>query len=97
MSRAGNVTLTAAGGLLAIRRELATTPGRLRLAAGLSVLGAIVFGVVAVHAAGMRQQAVQDVRRTEKLLVSAVDLSTNLSDAHATAAGSFLAGGPSPR
>jgi hypothetical protein len=96
MSRAGNVTLTAAGGLLAIRRELATTPGRLRLAAGLSVLGAIVFGVVAVHAAGMRQQAVQDVRRTEKLLVSAVDLSTNLSDAHATAAGSFLAGGPEP-
>ena len=81
---------------LAIRRQLATTPGRLRLAAALLALGAIVFGIVAVDAADTRREAVDDVAKTEDLLVAAVDLSASLSDAHAIAALSFLVGGPEP-
>jgi hypothetical protein len=55
-----------------------------------------VFGVVATHAASTRRQAVARVAQTETLLVSAVDLSASLSDAHATAAFSFLVGGTEP-
>jgi hypothetical protein len=83
-------------GRLSIRRQLATTPGRLRLCAALLALGAIVFGFVASQAAGTRRHAVADVETTEPLLVSAVDLSAFLSDAHATAAASFLVGVPEP-
>jgi hypothetical protein len=86
----------AAPGRLPIRRQLTTTPGRLRLAAALLALGAIVFGFVAADAAGTRRHAVRDVETTEPLLGSAVDLSAYLSDAHATAAASFLVGGPEP-
>jgi hypothetical protein len=96
MGSAGDAAPNAASRRLAIRRQLATTPGRLRLAAALLALGAIVFGVVAVEAAGTRRDAVQDVATTEPLLVSAVDLSASLSDAHAIAALSFLVGGPEP-
>jgi hypothetical protein len=83
-------------GRLSIRRQLDTTPERLRLAAALLALGAIVFGFVAANAAGTRRHAVRDVETTEPLLVSAVDLSASLSDAHAIAAFSFLRGGPEP-
>ncbi|HEX8157510.1 MAG TPA: hypothetical protein VF526_09000 [Solirubrobacteraceae bacterium] len=96
LSNAGTAVLNAARGRLAIRRQLATTPGRLRTACTLLAVGAIVFGFVAAHAAGERAQAVQSVRMTEPLLVSAVDLSASLSDAHKVAAFSFLAGGPEP-
>jgi hypothetical protein len=94
MSTASRAALTAARGRLAIRRELATTPGRLRLAAALLALGAIGFGVVAVHAASTRADAVHTVAATERRLLKAVDLSAHLSAAHATAASSFLIGGP---
>jgi hypothetical protein len=73
-----------------IRRRLATTPGRLRLAGALLALGAIAFGALAAHAADTRRQAVHSVATTEPLLRAAVDLSTRLSDAHAIAASSFL-------
>jgi hypothetical protein len=96
MGRAGTAAPTGADSRLAIRRQLATTPGRLRLAAALLALAAIVFGVAAVEAAGTRHDAVGDVATTEPLLVSAVDLSASLSDAHAIAALSFLVGGPEP-
>ena len=86
MTGASHAALTVARSRLAIHRELATTPGRLRLAAALLAIGATVFGVVAVHAADTRRQAVRDVARTEPLLVSAIDLSAALSDAQATAA-----------
>lgn len=95
MGSAGTAVLTAAR-RLAIRRQLATTPGRLRLAAALLGLVAIVFGIVAVEAADTRRTAVRDVTATEAQLVSAVDLSASLSDAHAIAALSFLVGGPEP-
>jgi hypothetical protein len=77
---------------LAIRRQLATTPGRLRLAAVLLVVGAVAFGAVTRHAADTRRHAVQEFVGTEPRLVSAVDLSASLSDAHATAAYSLLGG-----
>ena len=96
MSSAGTAAPTAARSRLAIRRELATTPGRLRLAVALIVVGAIVTALVASQAATTRHQAVRDLAATEELLVAAVNLSTNLSDAHAAAALSFLAGGSEP-
>jgi hypothetical protein len=77
---------------LAIHRQLATTPGRLRLAAALLVAGAVAFGAVARHAADTRRHAVQEFVATEPRLVSAVNLSASLSDAHATAAYSLLSG-----
>jgi hypothetical protein len=57
-------------------------------------LSAIVFGLVAGHAAGERGRAVQRVAVTDRSLVSAVELSVSLSDAHAIAAFSFLRGRP---
>jgi hypothetical protein len=96
MGSAGNAALTVARSRIAVRRQLATTPGRLRLAMALLALSAIVFGIVAGHAAGERRRAVQSVRVTERLLVSAVELSVSLSNAHATAAFSFLRGKPEP-
>jgi hypothetical protein len=96
VSGAGNAALTVARRRLAIRRQLATTPDRLRLASALLALSVIVFGAVAADAASTRRNAVRNVTATERLLVSAVDLSATLSDAHATAASSFLVGGPEP-
>jgi hypothetical protein len=97
---AGRLRLAAAAlttpGRLRLAAAPLTTPGRLRLAAVLLALGAIVFGFVAADAAGTRRHAVRDVATTEPLLVSAVDLSASLSDAHAIAAFSFLRGGPEP-
>lgn len=96
MSNAGTAAAAAARRRLAIRRQLATTPGRLRLAALLLTVAAIAFGVVAVTAAGTRSDAVDDVQSTESLLVQAVDVSASLSDAHAIAASGFLVGGAEP-
>jgi hypothetical protein len=96
MGSAGNAALTAARRRVALRRQLATTPGRLRLAAALLALSAIVFGVVAAHAAGQRRHAVNSVATTEPLLVAAVKLSASLSNAHAIAAFSFLRSRPEP-
>ncbi|HEY0345937.1 MAG TPA: hypothetical protein VGC59_14880, partial [Solirubrobacteraceae bacterium] len=93
MTGASHAALTVARSRLAIHRELATTPGRLRLAAALLAIGATVFGAVAVHAADRRRQAVRDVASTERLLVAAIDLSASLSDAQTTAALS-ITGGP---
>jgi hypothetical protein len=93
MDSAGN-PLTVARSRIAVRRHLAATPGRLRLAMALLALSAIVFGIVGVHAAGERRRAGESVVATERLLVSAVELSVSLSNTHATAAFSFLRGKP---
>lgn len=93
MGSAGN-PLTVARSRMAVRRHLAATPGRLRLAMALLALSAIVFGIVAAHAAGERRRAGVSVAATERLLVSAVELSVSLSNTHATAAFSFLRGKP---
>jgi hypothetical protein len=96
MGSAGKIALTAARSRRAIRRGLATTPGRMQLAAAMLATGALVFGVVAAHAAAQRGQAVDGVESTEPLLSSAVSLSASLSKAHAIAAFSFLVGGVEP-
>ena len=96
MTAAGNAAPRIARSGPAFGRRLATTPGRLRLAAALLALGAIVFAAVAAGAADTRRRAVDDVRTTERRLVAAVDLSIGLSDVHAIAASSFLVGGPEP-
>jgi hypothetical protein len=92
MTGVSHAGLMVARSRLAIHRQLATTPGRLRLAAALLVVGAVGFGAVAGHAADTRRQALQAFIGTEPRLVSAVDLSASLSDAHATAAYSLLGG-----
>src|SRR4051794_5884765 len=94
MSSRSSAAFRAARSRLEIRRHLATTPGRLRLAGVLATLAAIVFGVVAIRAADTRQEAVRDVHTSELRLAQAVDISANLSAAHATAARSFLVGEP---
>ena len=94
MGSAGTAAGTLARGRIAILRHLATTPGRLRLAAVLLALTAIAFGLVARHAAGERREAVRSVDATERLLRSAVDLSISLSNTHAIAAFGFLRAGP---
>lgn len=94
MGSAGTAVRAVARGNVALRRHLATTPGRLRLAAALVALTAIAFGLVAAHAASERRRAVQSVAVTERLLVSAVELSVSLSNTHAIAAFGFLRGGP---
>lgn len=96
MGTAGTVALTAARSRRAIRRWLATTPGRMQLAAAMLAIGALVFGILAAHAAGERRHAVDSVDSTEPLLASAVSLSASLSKAHAIAAFSFLVGGVEP-
>jgi hypothetical protein len=92
MTGASHAGLMVARSRLAIHRQLATTPGRLRLAAALLVVGAVAFGAVARHAVDTRRHAVQAFVGTEPRLVSAVNLSASLSDAHATAAYSLLGG-----
>jgi hypothetical protein len=96
VSGAGSAALMGVRRRLAIRGLLATTQGRLRTASVLLALGAFVLGTVAADAARTRRHAVADVASTERLLVSAVDVSAAVSDAHATAASSFLVGGPEP-
>jgi hypothetical protein len=93
---AGKAALTAVRRAFAIRRRLATTPGRLGLAVAALAAGVLLFGLVAAYAADTRGDAVERVATTEPLLVAAVDLSASLSNAHAIASASFLQGGPEP-
>jgi hypothetical protein len=86
----------AARSQLATARRLASTPGVLRTATVMLALSATALVAVTAHAAGTRRGAVAEVVSSERLLVSAVELSASLSDAHAIAASSFLAGGPEP-
>jgi hypothetical protein len=80
-----------------LQARLRTTPGRLRLAAVLLALGAIVFGALAASAVSARRQATHSVATdTEPLLVTAEGLYASLSDADATAATTFLTGGLEP-
>jgi hypothetical protein len=81
-------------GLGGIRERLTTTPGRLVLTATLVIVGAAAFGVLATGAEQSRERAVRAARtNTEPLLVQAVDLYTDLSDANATVATGLLGSG----
>jgi hypothetical protein len=95
---------TAAPALAWARRQseglllrLALTPGRLRLAAVLLGVGALLFGVIAAGAADTRSQAASSVaKQTEPLLGEVQSLYVSLSDADATAATTFVTGGLEP-
>jgi hypothetical protein len=80
-----------------LRERLTTTPGRLVLTSALVIVGAAGFGVLATGAEQSRERAVAAARtNTEPLLVQAVHLYTDLSDANATVATGLLAGGLEP-
>jgi hypothetical protein len=80
-----------------VRDRLATTPGRLVLVSILVVVGAVVFGTIALGAEQSRERAAKAARsQTETLLVHAKDLYTSLSDANATVAAGLLSGGVEP-
>lgn len=88
----------AAGALGWIRERLRTTPGRLVLTSIVVVVGVAAFGILATGAEQSRERAVRSARTdTEPLLVHAVQLYTDLSDANATVATGLLgAGGLEP-
>src|SRR5450755_1961116 len=80
-----------------VRGQLTSTPGRLRLASLLVVIGALILGGVAFSAERARSQAARAAAsQTEPLLVEAVSLYAALSDADATATTTFLKGGLEP-
>ena len=82
---------------MTLRRWLQTTPGRLRLASVLLVVGLLVVGVVAATAAGARGNAAHDVAfESAPELVAAQNLYVALSDADATATTIFLSPGNEP-
>jgi predicted hotdog family 3-hydroxylacyl-ACP dehydratase len=76
------------------RERFATTPGRLVLISLSVVVGAVVFGAIAIGAEQSRERAAKAARsQTEPLLVQAKNLYTSLSDANATVATGLLSGG----
>jgi hypothetical protein len=79
------------------RLEGATTPGRLGLLLALLVLLSVAWGVLAALTANQHASAAGDVVAvSEPLSLDAEQIYTSLSDADATAANAFLAGGLEP-
>jgi hypothetical protein len=80
------------------RRWLRTTPGRLRSASALLVIGLLVFAAITTAATEARSRAAADVATTSgPQLVTAENLYGNLADADATASTIFLRAGQEPR
>ena len=79
------------------RLEGATTPARLRLLLALLILLSLAWGVLAALTADQHASAAADVVAvSEPLSLDAEQIYTSLSDADATAANAFLAGGLEP-
>ena len=79
------------------RLEGATTPARLRLLLALLILLSLAWGVLAALTADQHASAAADVVAvSEPLSLDAEQIYTSLSDAGATAASAFLAGGLEP-
>ncbi len=79
------------------RLDGATTPARLRLVLALLVLLSLAWGVLAALTADQHASAAADVVAvSEPLSLDAELIYTSLSDADATAANAFLAGGLEP-
>src|SRR6266704_1004182 len=92
-------TSAPAGGGARWRSRLngATTPARLRLLLALLVLLSLAWGVLAALTADQHASAAADVVAvSEPLSLDAEQIYTSLSDADATAANAFLAGGLEP-
>jgi hypothetical protein len=80
------------------RRWLTTTPGRLRSASALLVIGLLVFAAVTTAATEARSRAAGAVATSSAPeLVTAENLYGNLADADATASTIFLRAGQEPR
>ena len=81
----------------ALRAQLRTTPGRLRLIAAGLVAAAILLGVIVWGAERSRANAANAVAtQTEPLLAKATNLYASLSDADATVTSTFVNGGIEP-
>src|SRR5436190_862179 len=79
------------------RLDGATTPARLRLLLALLILLSLAWGVLAALTADQHASAASDVVAvSEPLSLDAEQVYTSLSDADATAASAFLAGGLEP-
>jgi hypothetical protein len=79
------------------RLDGATTPARLRLLLALLILLSLAWGVLAALTADQHASAAADVVTvSEPLSLDAEQIYTSLSDAGATAASAFLAGGLEP-
>jgi hypothetical protein len=79
------------------RLDGATTPARLRLLLALLILLSLAWGVLAALTADQHASAASDVVAvSEPLSLDAEQIYTSLSDAGATAATAFLAGGLEP-
>jgi hypothetical protein len=79
------------------RLEEATTPARLRLLLALLILLSLAWGVLAALTANQHASAAANVvAASEPLSLDAEQIYTSLSDADATAANAFLAGGLEP-
>jgi len=79
------------------RLEEATTPARLRLLLALLILLSLAWGALAALTADQHASAAADVVAvSEPLSLDAEQIYTSLSDADATAASAFLAGGLEP-
>ena len=79
------------------RLDGATTPARLRLLLALLILLSLAWGVLAALTANQHASAAADVVAvSEPLSLDAEQIYTSLSDADATAANAFLAGGLEP-
>jgi hypothetical protein len=79
------------------RLDGATTPARLRLLLALLILLSLAWGVLAALTADQHASAAADVVAvSEPLSLDAEQIYTSLSDADATAASGFLAGGLEP-
>jgi hypothetical protein len=81
----------------ALRAQLTTTPGRLRLIAAGLVAAAILLGVIVWGAERSRANAANAVAtQTEPLLREATNLYASVSDADATITSTFVNGGIEP-
>ena len=79
------------------RLDEATTPARLRLLLAVLILLSLAWGVLAALTADQHASAAADVVAvSEPLSLNAEQIYTSLSDADATAASAFLAGGLEP-
>ncbi|MGQ0718995.1 MAG: hypothetical protein ACT4NP_17115 [Pseudonocardiales bacterium] len=75
-----------------------TTPGKLRVARIVLVLGVLLSGSVGVYAANARADTIGDIaEHLEPLNANVTTLYESLADADATVAAGFLSGGVEPR
>lgn len=75
-----------------------TTPGKLRVARTVLVLGVLLSGSVGVYAAAARADTIRDIaEHLEPLNAKVTELYQSLADADATVAAGFLSGGVEPR